>query len=156
MKARSPLEWLVHPWASLAVRWILGAVMLGAALPKIADPPGFAQSIHAYGLLPLGAVKPVALLLPWLEGFCGLALVAGPGRRGGAAWTLLLMALFTGALGLNLWRGHPVDCGCFGAAQGARPLEARLLDMKLAILRDLGLAVLSVQVLWSARRRPSP
>lgn len=146
--ARSRIgAFLAHPWTLRLGRWVLGAVMLGAALPKLADPPGFAQAIHAYGMLPLPWVGPLALALPWLEAFCGLALLAGPGRRGAAAWTLLLMGVFIAALGINLARGRPVDCGCFGAAHAVRSTAERLLDMKLAVLRDLGLAALALHAL---------
>ena len=144
-------HWLSHPWSLRLSRWFLGAVMLYAAWPKIVDPPGFAQAVHGYGLLPLGAVAPLALVLPWIEAGSGLALLTGLGRRAGAVLVLAAMFTFSAALALNLARGNPVDCGCFGGAKVARTKEQRLGDMKLALLRDLALALLALQAL----RRPN-
>ena len=62
---------LLHPKLVLATRILLGLIFLAAALPKIADPPGFAKAIWAYGLFPPWSINPLALLLPWLELVCG-------------------------------------------------------------------------------------
>lgn len=142
---------LQHPRTALAARLILGLVMAAAALPKLADPPAFAQAIHAYRLLPLAWVNPTALLLPWLELLLALALVGGFWLRAAALWTLGLMLAFTLALGLNLVRGNPVDCGCFGGG-APKSREARLVDMRWAILRDLGLALLALGL---SKKKPS-
>lgn len=144
---------LGHPWTLRLSRWLLAGVMAAAALPKLADPPGFAQSVSAYGLLPLAAVLPLALVLPWLELLAALALAAGPARRAAAGLVLAMMLAFMGALGLNLARGNPVDCGCFGGARAQRTRAERLVDMKLALLRDLGLALLALHAAWGAGRR---
>ena len=143
-----------HPWCLLLSRLLLAAVMIGAALPKLADPPGFAQSIHAYRILPLALVPPLALLLPWVELLAALGLLLGFARRGGALLILAMMLVFCGALGFNLARGNPVDCGCFGAATAPRTKEQRLFDMKLALLRDLGLALLALHAIWGEGRKP--
>lgn len=144
---------LLHPWTLRLSRWLLAGVMLGAALPKLIDPPGFAQAIFAYRLLPMAAVAPLALLLPWLEVLTALALVAGVARRSAAALLLAMMVTFAAGLGVNLARGNPVDCGCFGASKVQRSAEDRLFDMKLAILRDVALALLAVHALWGTNRR---
>ena len=141
---------LLHPWTLRVSRGLLAVVMLSAAIPKLVDPPGFAQSIFAYGLVPMAWAPPLALVLPWLEGLTALGLVMGIARRAAAALILGLMLLFIGALGINLVRGNPVDCGCFGAASpGVAPKtrDQRLDDMKLALLRDVGLALLALHAL---------
>lgn len=143
--------WLAHPWVLRISGWILAAVMLGAAIPKIMDPPGFAQSIHAYGIVPMAWVTPLALLLPWLEAITALGLLFGIARRSAAALILAMLLVFIFGLGLNLIRGNPVDCGCFGASKVQRTKEQRLFDMKLGILRDVGLALLALHAI-SARR----
>lgn len=139
-----------HPWVLLGCAWILGAVMAGAAWSKIADPPGFMRSLYAYLLLPDVLLAPLALFLPWLEALCGLALILGPARRGAAAITLGLMVVFLGALGINRLRGNPVDCGCFGGSHAQKTRDERIRDMDWAMLRDLGLALLAINLL---RRR---
>ncbi len=142
--------WLVHPKVTLAARVVQGLVFIAAALPKLADPPGFAKAIWAYQLVPAAALNPLALVLPWLELLCGLALLAGRWVRPAVLWVGTLLLTFILALAINLARRHPVDCGCFGSA--APKTEAqRLADMRWVILRDLGLLLLVAQVLAAGR-----
>ncbi len=147
-------DWLFHPIVLRLSRWVLGVVMIGAAIPKIIDPPGFAQSIFAYGILPMALVSPVAMTLPWLELITALGLVFGIARRGAALLILGLMLMFMGGLSLNLFRHNPIDCGCFGASKIHKTQDQRLFDMKLALLRDLGLALLALHALAVRTRKP--
>lgn len=137
---------LRHPWLIRLAAWLLGAAFLAAALPKIADPPGFAEAIHAYALIPAAFLAPMALVLPWLEGLLALALITGLARRSAALLASLLLLIFMGALALNLWRGHPVDCGCFGATTVVRTTADKLASMRWDLLRDAGLLLLGLLV----------
>ncbi len=142
--------WIRHPWVSRLARLGLGLVFLLAALPKLADPPGFAKAIWAYGLVPPWGLNPMALVLPWLELICGLALLTGHWTRAAAAWSAALLLSFALALGINLARHRPVDCGCFGSSAPKTEGE-RLTDMRWSLLRDLGLLLLVAQVLAATR-----
>jgi uncharacterized membrane protein YphA (DoxX/SURF4 family) len=146
---------LLNPWLTVRAQIALGAVFVAAALPKLADPPGFAEAIWNYQLAPAWLVHPAALILPWLELLCGLALCLGVWTRAAAAWLGALLLVFLAALSINLARHHPVDCGCFRTQSAPRSAEERVADMRWAILRDLGLLALAAQVLASgaARRR---
>jgi uncharacterized membrane protein YphA (DoxX/SURF4 family) len=148
------MNWLAHPLLLRISRGVLAVVMLLAAVPKLMDPPGFAQAVFAYGLLPMALVAPLALTLPWLEALTALGLVLGVARRSAAALILFLMLVFMGGLGFNLAKGNPVDCGCFGASKVQRTRDQRLFDMKLALLRDLGLALLALHALLAPTRTP--
>lgn len=144
-------HWLRHPKLTLAARIGLGLVFLWAAVPKIADPPGFAKAIWAYELFPAWSLHPLALVLPWLELVCGLALCLGVWIRAAAQWVAVLLLSFGLALSINLARNHPVDCGCFGATTHRTEAE-RLVDMRWALLRDVGLLLLAAQVLLVSAR----
>lgn len=144
---------LRSPWGLRLGAWLLGAVFLAAALPKIADPPGFAEALHAYRLLPDAALAPLALTLPWLELWMGLALIAGPARRSAALLAFILLAVFMGALALNLARGNPVDCGCFGVSPVVRSVAERLRGMRWDLLRDALLALVAMLVLLGPGRK---
>ena len=146
------LLWLRRPWPLRLSAWILGLTFLAAALPKLADPPGFAEAIHAYRLVPGTLLAPMALFLPWLELLMALALISGLARRGAALLSLLLLLLFMGGIGLNLMQGHPIDCGCFGALPIARTVTERLGSMRLDLLRDGALALLALINLVGPRR----
>ena len=138
---------LLHPRVTLAARLALGCVFVAAALPKLADPPGFAEAIWNYQLAPAWLIHPAALVLPWLELLCGLALCLGLWARAAAAWLGALLLVFLAALSINLARHHPVDCGCFSTQAAPRSAEERVADMRWAILRDLGLLALAAQIL---------
>lgn len=146
------MRWFLHPWLTVRAQIALGLAFVVAALAKIADPPGFAKSIWMYQLAPAWSIHPAALVLPWLELLCGLALCLGVWTRAAAGWITALLLTFTLAVSINLARHHPVDCGCFGSGTSARSEQERLTDMKWAILRDLGLLLLAGQVLVAARK----
>jgi uncharacterized membrane protein YphA (DoxX/SURF4 family) len=145
-------RWLLHPAITLGARLILGLAFIAAALPKIGDPPGFAKAIWAYALFPAWSLHPLALVLPWLELFCGLTLCLGLWVRAAAWWIGALLLSFSLALAINLARHHPVDCGCFGGTVTRTEAE-RLTEMRWSLLRDIGLLLLSAQVLWASTRR---
>ena len=64
----------------------------------------------------------------------------------------MLLVVFVIALSINLARGKPVDCGCFGTSTVEKTQAERLRDMKWAIARDIGLLLLVWQVLAATRR----
>jgi len=139
-------------WLTIRVQFVLAAVFVVAGFGKIADPPGFAHEIHNYALLPGVAVNALALVLPWLEVVCGLALFVGIARRSAARILGVLLVVFILALSINLIRGRPVDCGCFGTSKVEKTQAQRLADMKWAIGRDVLFLLLVGQVLASTRR----
>jgi putative oxidoreductase len=148
-------RWLLHPWLTARAQIALGLVFVVAALGKIQDPPAFAKAIWNYQLAPLWSIHPAALMLPWLELFCGLALCLGFWVRSATLWILGLLVVFTLALSINLARHHPVDCGCFTPAGPAKSETERLVDLRWAILRDLGLMLLAGQILLVTRSSKS-
>lgn len=127
----------------------LGGVLVAAAWPKLVDPPGFAQILYHYRLFPEVLRHGLALGVPWLELWMGLALLTGRGGTGAARLALLLMLAFAAAIGINLWRGNPIDCGCFGAGP-VRSAAEKLTAMRWEILRDLAFATLALP-LWRPR-----
>ena len=140
-------------WLTSRTSFVLAAVFAVAAVAKIADPPGFAHQVHNYGLVPAGAVNALALVLPWLELLCAALLFFGAWRRTAAGIVAILLLVFIGALGFNLSKKHPIDCSCFSTAATQKSDAERLGDMKLAILRDVGLLLLAGQVLAATRER---
>ena len=143
---------LSSPWLTARVQFVLAAVFVVAGFGKIADPPGFAHEIHNYQLVPGIAINAMAIVLPWIEVVCGLALFFGVARRSSARILGVLLLVFVIALSINLARGRPVDCGCFGTSRVEKTTAQRLNDMKWAIARDVGLLLLVAQVLGATRR----
>jgi putative oxidoreductase len=132
---RKPNEdsWIYHPYLLLAFRLFLAAVFIYAAAQKIGKPAAFAEEIHNYGVVDYGApLYLMAVVLPWLELLCGLALVAGVFVRGAALVLLALNAMFLVVIAKRtvgfLHGGTPFlkvyfDCGCgFGATYAWKKL----------------------------------
>ena len=139
-------------WLTVRVQFVLAAFFVVAGVAKIVDPPGFAHEIHNYKMMPGALVNAMALILPWIEVVTGVALFLGIARRTAAKVLGILLLVFIAALGVNLARGHPVDCGCFGTSKVQKTEAERLRDMKIAIARDVGLLILVAQILWATRR----
>lgn len=145
-------EALTHPWLTVRTQIALGLFFIVAALPKIADPPGFAHMVYNYKMLPGPLVNAMALVLPWAELLMGLALVAGIWRKTAAALVGALLVVFIAAISVNLLRGNAIDCGCFDVAAANLTREERFRDMWMVILRDVGMLFLVAQGLLGARR----
>lgn len=148
--------WLLHPWLSIRVQLGLGAIFLVAAIPKIADPPAFAHAIYNYHLAPGAVINAIALVLPWVEFLAGIALVAGVWKRTAAGVTGLLLLVFLVALSVNLARGNPVNCGCFGVHAKDKSRAELMDEMRWTILRDVAILGMAWQVLAASNseRRP--
>jgi uncharacterized membrane protein YphA (DoxX/SURF4 family) len=144
---------LLSPWLTVRLQFVLAAFFVVAGIAKVVDPPGFAHEVHNYQLVPGIAVNAMALVLPWLEIVVGLALFLGLATRTAARILGILLLIFIAALSINLARGRPVDCGCFGTSTVVKTTEQRLADMKLAIARDVGLLLLAAQSLAADRER---
>jgi uncharacterized membrane protein YphA (DoxX/SURF4 family) len=134
---------------AILARVVLGLTFILASADKLRNPAAFAEIVYNYQLLPDLLVNPVALVLPFLELTCGLALVAGRLALGAAAIVAGLMAVFMAALGFNVWRGLDVACGCFSTASSADPMSPATLARDAAILL---LALLVFAREWRIRR----
>ncbi len=145
--------WWTSPWLTIRVQLALGAIFVVAAAPKIADPPSFAHMIYNYKLLPATLVNLAALWMPWVELFAGLVLLLGVWRRAAAVVILLLLVVFLAAVGINLARGHAIDCGCFDVREAGKSETERLSDMRWVMLRDAGMVVMALQLLAATSPR---
>jgi putative oxidoreductase len=95
---------------------IVGAVFVYSGVMKVIDPVGFASDIENYKTVSWSVGMRLALYLPWLEIFCGIALIVGWLRAGAVAILTALMVIFIGITLVAKARGIDVGCGCFGAA----------------------------------------
>lgn len=93
---------------------IAGGLFVYAGTIKILDPVGFAIDIDNYKTVPWMIGVALAFYLPWLEIFCGLALIFRVFYRGGLSILTALLALFIIASVAAKTRGLDISCGCFG------------------------------------------
>lgn len=107
--------------------------------------------IYNYRLAPGGLVNALGLVMPWVELFAGAALILGIWKREAAILIGIMLLVFIVAIGVNLARGHAVDCGCFNVKSVGRTREQLLTDMRWVLIRDVGLLVLVAHVLAATR-----
>ena len=104
-------------WRILDV--IVGGIFIYAGVVKVLDPIQFSNDIDNYQSLPWFVSVRLALYLPWLEIFCGIALAFRFLHRGGLSILTALILVFIGATIAAKLRGLDISCGCFGhASQG--------------------------------------
>jgi putative oxidoreductase len=145
--------WLTHPWLTIRVQIALGIIFIVAAVEKIGDPPSFAHAIYNYRILPGSLINISALIMPWVELLCGLALVLGVWTRAARTIVALMLVMFIVAISINLLRGNAIDCGCFDVSAAGRTYEERIRDMWIVILRDIGMLLMCAQLWWAERAR---
>jgi putative oxidoreductase len=140
----------VKQYLPIAVRILLGATFIYAALLKIADPVAFAGSVAAYKILPYFASYLTAAVLPFVELSCGLLLVCGYRVRGGALIIGAMNLVFMIALSVAILRGLDIDCGCFkqGGAK-TTPWTALLRD---TVFLAMTVFVLKVEAAKSSKK----
>ena len=142
---------LTNPWLTIRVQIALGIIFVAAALPKIVDSPSFAHMIYNYHLVPGALTNFMALVMPWIELLCGLALILGIWQATARSIIGALLITFVLAIAINLARGNAIDCGCFDVSAAGKTRDERLADMRWVILRDLGLLLMVAQLWWAAR-----
>ncbi len=119
---------------------IVGGIFIYAGAIKVLDPVQFANDIDNYKILPWTIGVGLAFYLPWLEMFCGLALILRRLYLGGLSILTGLVAVFLVATIAAKARGLDITCGCFGHASQNWNFPTHL-TVDLAIL--VGLLVLS-------------
>jgi peroxiredoxin len=132
----------------IAGRLVLIAVFVLAGVGKLADRPGSARALAAFGI-PKRAVTPVTYLLPLAELATAAALFPTTSASFGALAALVLLAAFTAAITVNLARGNTPDCHCFGQL-GAGPIGTGTL------VRNGALAMVAAAVIGMGARNPQP
>ncbi len=132
----------------LAFRVVLAAVFIYAALQKVGKPLLFADEIGMYGIVGPGSLLYlIAIVLPWIEMLCGLALFTGIFIRGAAlilaAMNLVFIVVISyRTVGIMTADGTPLrqiyfDCGCgFGPTYAWKKLigDTLLLVFSVAVL----------------------
>jgi uncharacterized membrane protein YphA (DoxX/SURF4 family) len=119
--------------ALILARLVMAAIFIYASLDKIAHPAAFAKDVYNYQILPDALINLTALVLPWLEVFLGLCLLAGIWLPGAVLAVNGLLIVFLAALVFNMARGLDVNCGCFSTGS-----DAPAMSTGWYLLRDVG------------------
>jgi len=140
----------------LLARLLIGGLFLYMGVEKVGHPMDFLKQIRLYHMLPetpAVLLNATAVVLPWLEVACGVALMLGVWARGAAALVFAMLAVFTPAillraLAIQAETGTPFltiafDCGCGSGA---------VITWK-KLLANTGLGLITLVVLLSQSRR---
>jgi putative oxidoreductase len=136
-----------NDYLTMFSRLLVGVVFIVASLYKIGDPGAFAKSIWYYHLIPGSLINLMAIVVPWIEIFCGVALILGVFYRGSVLWVNVLTIVFIIALASTIVRGLSIDCGCFKAGKTATGPAWK------SLLFDVGLLIFTLQLAFSRSRR---
>lgn len=131
---------------------LVGGMFIYAGAIKALDPVRFATDIDNYKILPWFISGRLAFYLPWLEIFCGIALITRRLYLGGLSILTALACVFTVATIAAKMRGLDITCGCFGHASQHWSFSSHLaLDLViLAALLTLYFKVASENRLQNA------
>jgi uncharacterized membrane protein YphA (DoxX/SURF4 family) len=135
-----------HDLVGWVVRVGLGVLFIWASADKILNPTAFAKIVNNYQILPGEVINVFAIILPWLEFICGLALVAGVFVRPASAWIGWMLVVFLVAVSVALLRGININCGCFSTSSHARTLGVTLL------LQDFGILIMAIHAYYFNNR----
>ena len=128
----------------LASRLLLAAVFVVAAVAKLSDRGGTRDAVEAFGA-PKRAGAVLALGLPAAELAVAVLLLPSATALAGALGALVLLALFSAAIALNLVRGRAPECHCFGQLH-SEPAGPRTLVRNGALAGVAAFAVVGTAV----------
>ncbi|MDF7798702.1 MauE/DoxX family redox-associated membrane protein [Pontiellaceae bacterium B1224] len=132
----------IYRFAYWLACFIIAATLL-SGYHKILYPADFALAVYRFHLLPEELVNISAIYFQWLEIICGLCLLFVPKLRVAALWiALVLLLVFSGAIGINLVRGTAFSCGCFSNAPDAPPMDWMSVARNAALMALVGLALI--------------
>ncbi len=135
---------------TILMRVALGLVFLFSCAHKIADPGAFAEIVANYQLLPPQLVAVTAVVFPWIEAVCGLALLSGRFEKGAALLVSMMMVFFIAVGIYNAHRGLNIACGCFSLSV-QEPSNIAVNTLRNLVLLGSGAWVMC----FSKRRRPA-
>ncbi len=140
---------MVAKVALLLIRLLVGGVFIYAGVLKAWETQDFASDIRHYAIIPWSdLVLLLAVYVPWVEIFAGLAVVCRRLYLGGLIAIVGMMLIFTGALTSAWARGLDISCGCFG-----REKEAIRTHFPALLGRDLGILIGALILLGAEARR---
>jgi len=121
---------------------VIGIVFIFASLDKIANPGDFAVAIVNYKIIPLSLVNIFAIVIPWLELFCGILILFGEYIKESSFIISSLLLVFVVMIAAAVFRNLDIDCGCFGT------LDAQKVGLT-KIAENILLLLLSVNIFYA-------
>ena len=122
---------MIDPIAAWLARLALAGVFAAAALHKWRDLGAFTAALSAHRLAPDASAGALARAFAVCETAVAVGLLAPASAPGAAGVAAALLAIYSGAIAINLARGRrEIDCGCSARPQ---PLSGVLLARNAAL-----------------------
>jgi uncharacterized membrane protein YphA (DoxX/SURF4 family) len=116
----------------LIFRLIMAAMFLVSSYGKLVDIERYSvDSVYNFGVLPMSLARPFGLVIPFIEGLCGLGLLFGVLTRLAALGSGLMSLSFFIAKAIVLSQGRSINCGCFGAVIGTLASVTIFMDIPM-------------------------
>ena len=110
-------------------RFLVAAVFVLAGVSKAFDRRGTREAFDGFGV-PASLAAPGAVLLAWVELATATLLVVPRTSWWGGLAALVLLAVFSVGIAVNLGRGRTPDCHCFGQLSPS-PIGPKMLVRNL-------------------------
>lgn len=126
-------------WLSRILHLVFGGTFVWAGVVKAWNPMVFLDDIRSFEMLPDPYAGMLAMFLPWLEIFAGVAVISGVLRRGGLMLLNASLITFLAAILISWYRGVDIRCGCFGGGSDGATSNYVELIVRDVLLLALGL-----------------
>ncbi len=135
-------------WTVVAL--LFGALFIWSGVAKLKDPITFADNVRNFQVIGDPFAPAVALFLPWVEVFAGIALMSGRFAKGGSFIIMGLMVFFTLLMGISWMRGLDITCGCFG--------DNDIVNYPVKMMQNIILLAIGFALWWrfEIKREPAP
>lgn len=122
------------------LRLVFGALFIFSGVMKLKDPIFFADVVRNYRLIGDPIAPAMALFVPWVEVFAGIAVMLDRFVKGGSFLLVASLIVFTLAIGISWARGLDITCGCFG--------QNEELNYPVKIAQNLVLLATGIAIWW--------
>ncbi|MEM6279452.1 MAG: MauE/DoxX family redox-associated membrane protein [Verrucomicrobiota bacterium] len=124
------------------LRLAFGALFIFSGVMKLKDPIFFADVVRNYQLIGDPIAPAMALFVPWVEIFAGIAVMLDRFARGGSFVLTGALMVFTLAIAISWIRGLDITCGCFG--------QNEELNYPVKMAQNVVLLAIGIAIWWKA------
>ncbi|MEM6915811.1 MAG: MauE/DoxX family redox-associated membrane protein [Verrucomicrobiota bacterium] len=124
------------------LRLAFGALFIFSGVMKLKDPIFFADVVRNYQLVGDPIAPAMALFVPWVEIFAGIAVMLDRFARVGSFVLTGALMVFTLAIAISWIRGLDITCGCFG--------QNEELNYPVKMAQNVVLLAIGIAIWWKA------
>ncbi len=128
-------------YSLLVLRLIVGGIFVYASFDKLFNQEAFSKAIYNYQFLPEFFINIFAIVIPYIELFSGLLLLAGIFKRGSSFMISVLLIMFIISLSQAYAKGLDINCACFSLENSGQKS-----DILWRIAEDILLLISSITI----------